>query len=145
MMRSNDNDYEFSLFPFMGVLAGVIGVLVLVISGLAIIGMSRSNVVVELLGNPKDRAPVCVECAKDVVIIHSEDGRTVIREFAKTSGDLRPLLDELSDYANTEFLVLLIRPDAIDTFTCVEQMVKEYGIEYGYDALLSNEKVKISS
>lgn len=145
MARSNSDDYEFSLFPFMGVLAGVIGTLVLVISGLAIIGMSQSTFTVSLEGNPQNRLPLCVECANDRVIIHDEDGRRVIQEFASDDSELLSLLEDMKDGRDSRYLVLLIRPDAIETFAQVERIVLEFDIEYGFDALLSEEKVRISS
>lgn len=143
MARTKTEEYEFSLFPFMGVLAGVIGVLVLVISGLAIIGMSQSVVAVELEGNTQDKKPVIVECCSNKVILHQEGETETIRDFTNNALQFEEFLADVERNLDTQHLVLLIRPDGIETFQVAEASVKARYLPYGFDVLLSEQKIKI--
>lgn len=131
-----------SLFPFLDCLSGVIGVLALIISVLAVSGLSASKQVFEFNGSEKKRIPVHIECRQDSLIIHPEN--LTIRTNSQM--DIRAWeqkLERLSRIRSTHYIIFLIRPEGIKTFEDACADAKNYGLNVGWTPINGSGEIEV--
>jgi hypothetical protein len=143
---------EPSLFPFLSVLAAVIGTLILVISGMSQLSIANPDQMVELgpFGTTK-KVPVYVECQKEQLLIYPENvgmpraAKPVsvpVREFLWDNSAWVRLLEGIRVQHDNKYVILLVRPDAIETFHKVYASVDRQLVDLGYDPIYETGKVK---
>ena len=136
----------FTLFPMLDILSNLVGVLILVITGTAIVAINQpSQTFTFSAPSSTEKAPRFVECRRDGVLIHPE--RTAV-PLARLNAWDSPYVQLLSWLSQGEgrryYLVLLVRPDGIDTFDAARKKALEVvGSEMGYEPVYQSGDVRV--
>lgn len=135
------------LFPFLSVLACVIGTLVLLVilvtSGL--LGSKRSiSLIAEAgAGHNASLRPRYVEVTGTGVTLHP-GGETVARaELGRANTALSRLLREVSANRDEEYIIVALRPSGYPHFDRVRDQVEGRGIKIGYEPIDEGWKLRI--
>jgi hypothetical protein len=193
MSRRHSSAPEPSLFPFLNVLAAVIGTLILVISGMSMLSIANPDQLVELeprgasqkkpVANPDENAersargtapkkpgvnsddrmvelgphgttektPVYVECQRDQLVIYTDDvgtadagepQRVPIEKFLWDDSPWVRLLEQIRVQQASKYIILLVRPDAIESFQKAYGSVDRKLVDVGFDPIYETGKVK---
>jgi len=99
--RRKKNENQVSLFPFLDVLSGVIGVLTLILIGMMLQSLQTAEQVIQIAdGEEEDKRPNYVECREDGVIVHpleteirfnvliEQEGQAPVIQQRQVSGEL---------------------------------------------------------
>ena len=128
---------QAELFPFLAVLACMIGTLVLVIiivtSG--VLGEKRSITLVARDTDARSTSirPHIVELRRDGVMLHSSKQLIPASELRKAGTPLRQLLQEVARNRDEEYIIVAIRPDGYAHFERLRDMIEGRGIKIGYE------------
>jgi hypothetical protein len=158
MARRRKDAATISLLPILSIQKCTMGIMVVLICAQNLVSLGEtSDQVMEIGGsaNP-EKVPVYVECQKDVVLIHSTGQEIPAADLKPFGPDMKPfdeikepdkptpfheLLKELSDKDSKKYLVLLIRPEGINTFRRCYILALMREVKVGKEALLSGGKV----
>ena len=148
MARRRTSDPELSLFPFLSVLAAVMGTLILIIAGNSQLALAnpKQRVDVEAVDVQK-KSPIYVECRDDGVRIYPDDptqgrGTFVERYDIGLSDSAWATLVRQLEYDDSRYLLLLVRPEGVGTFNEVRATVSGTNIDLGYEPLFGKGKVQ---
>jgi len=148
MARRRTSDPELTLFPFLSVLAAVMGTLILIIAGNSQLALAnpKQRVDVEAF-HPDKKSSVYVECRDDGVLIYPDDpndgrGSFVERYDIGLSDSAWATLVRRLEYDGTRYLLLLVRPEGVGTFKEVRATVSGTNIDLGYEPLFGKGKVQ---
>jgi hypothetical protein len=131
-----------TLFPFMDVLTGVIGVLILITCALAVIGLNQSTIVFDLTNLTKNGNPIFIECLDDRVIVYDDEMEEIaLGEDRKQA--LASLVQRLEPKRLRSRLVLAIRPSGVETFRELEGLVERSKFKFGYEPMPADQQIKI--
>jgi hypothetical protein len=135
------------LFPFLSVLACVIGTLILLVilvtSGL--LGSRRSITLVAQLSTGSSVAlrPHYIEVTGEGVVLHP-GGETV--PSSRLEGDDTPLAELLRNVSankGEEYIIVALRPSGYPNFSRVRDQVEGRGIQIGYEPIDEGWKLRI--
>jgi hypothetical protein len=148
MARRKRTDPEPTLFPFLSVLAAVMGTLILVIAGMTQIALAspRPRIEVEAF-SPEKKSPVYVECTREGLLIHPDDPtqgepeRVDRFDIGDADGAYRALLTRL-ERDPRRYLLLLVRPDGVGSFNAARTETGGRGIDVGYEPLFGTGTVR---
>jgi hypothetical protein len=140
---------QAELFPFLAVLACMIGTLILIIivvtSG--VLGSRRSITLVarDADGRSITLTPHYVEVRGDGVLLHP--GLEFVPADLVNRGDtaLRRLLRQVEANKGTEYVIVAVRPDGFELFDEVRDQVEGRGIQIGYEPVDADWKLRIRS
>lgn len=148
MARRKVRDPELTLFPFLSVLAAVMGTLILIIAGMSQIALANPKQQVEVQPfDPQKKNPVYVECNKNGVRIHGDrptKGRSVyvpIRDMSAGDSPWTALLQQL-EHRDDRYLMLLVRSEGVGSYNAVRASLTGTGIELGYEPLFGDGDVR---
>lgn len=148
MARRKPQDPEVSLFPFLSVLAAVMGTLILIIAGMSQIALAKPKQGVDIEAfKPGKKSPIFVECRKTGLLIHPDDpmqGKAVRVSRAQLNDPSSPwqALRTRLELDNTHYLMLLVRPDGVGTFNDARESVSGTTIEVGYEPLFGDGDIR---
>jgi hypothetical protein len=136
------------MFPFLSVLAAVMGTLVLIISGMSQVSLASPNQLIDPTPEEAtEKSPIYVECSVKGLLIYPDDVAErpknkpikpvfVPRKEVQSEGSAwSRLLERLQREHEQRYLILLVRPDAIGLFDKVYRMAQATEIDIGYDPL----------
>ena len=132
-----------SLFPFLDVLSGVVGILTLIIVTLAVFGLNHVKKVVYLPSNPNDVIPTYVECRKNHVIIHPNKTIVGTQSLLEPNSSWLNLLTATKNSEGRNCIELLIREDGVNTFEKVFDHARSKNVEIGYDVIVGNDEIEV--
>lgn len=148
--KSNkSNSIEIELFPFLSILACTIGTLILLIIALSTQVFS-SNREVKIIakteaGENLDKIPRYLECRGDGIIIYPQEEFVAKENLYSYNSAFIKLLDELRLNPEREYLIVAIRPDGIDSFQEIREIIETKGIDMGYEPIDKDVKLKLES
>lgn len=135
--RARRSGLAAELFPFLSVLACMIGTLVLVIIAVAtgVLGSRRSIVLVarDSHGRNLTLQPRYVEVRGDGVVLHPGQQFVPAEDVLRSGTPLRRLLEEVRQNRTREYVIVAVRPDGFALFDDVRTQVENRGIEIGYE------------
>ena len=138
---------ELELFPFLSVLVCTIGTLILLIVVVTaqISGNQRQITIVAKSENGQNQAktPRYIECQKDGILIYPEKEFVSKQEIDMPNSALEKLLAQVSDRREQEYLIVAVRPDGIDVFDKVRDMVEQKRIDIGYEPIDEGWQLKV--
>jgi hypothetical protein len=153
MARRKTEGPELSLFPFLSVLAAVMGTLILVISGMSQIALAspKQRVDVERF-DPGKKSPIYVECARTGLYVHPDDPTG----GAEGAGPVFVHRDRIADDPTsawhavktrlaidpTRYVMFLVRADGIATFTAAHDAAVATGADVAYEPLFGDGDVR---
>lgn len=125
------------LFPFLAVLACVLGALTLIVIGvttstlgetraISIVGRERGDRIVA-------KTPVVIEVTRGAVILHPEQRVVPTDRLLSADSPLRTLLDEVSRRRASTYIIAAVRPDGFATFATVRDAVERRGLDLGFE------------
>lgn len=148
MARRKVRDPELTLFPFLSVLAAVMGTLILIIAGMSQIALAKPKQRVEVQPfDPQKKNPVYVECNKSGLRIHGDRptaGRSVYvsKSDMNDGGSAWAALVQQLEHRDDRYIMLLVRPEGVGTFDAVRASLGGTGIELGYEPLFGDGDVR---
>ncbi len=147
---AGDKGTEVSLFPFLDILSGVIGTFALIIVGMAIISIEGTPQLVRTAGGTeRQRRPSFVEARQDGMLIHiiSEQGehRAVpvpLEQIKQPAGAWKERLQMLEQNPQQFYLLILVRPNGLESYERIRQVAARHRLKVGYDAIYEAGDVK---
>lgn len=144
MARRKASDPELTLFPFLSVLAAVMGTLILVIAGMSQIGLARPKLRIEVEAfDPGKKSPIYVECRREGIIIHPDDptqGEPVLvarGTLDRTDSAWHALRTRLQ-HDSSHYLMMLVRSEGVGTFGEARSTVRDANLDIGYEPLFGD-------
>jgi biopolymer transport protein ExbD len=136
---SKTNHAQIELFPFLSILACTIGTLILLIIVLTTQSLSKQEVVIvareEGQGVNKQKSPRYIECRSNGVILHPSEELIPIAQIQQANSPLQKLIAEVKANRDREYLIVALRPNAVDVFNQVRTMVEQEEIDIGYEPI----------
>jgi biopolymer transport protein ExbD len=133
------NHAQIELFPFLSVLACTIGTLILLIIILTTQSLGQQEVEIVAKEDEKGvnakKSPRYVECRSDGIILHPNEELIPMAQIQKSNSPLKKLIAEVKANRDREYLIVALRPNAIDVFNQVRTMVEQEEIDIGYEPI----------
>lgn len=130
---------ETELFPFLSVLACTIGTLIMMIVAISSqqIGAQQQVKIIARTeaGTNQTKVPRYIECRADGVVIYPNLEFIPIQSINQPGSPLSQLIAQMSLQRDREYLIVAVRPDGIEVFKQVRQLVEQQGIDIGYEPL----------
>ncbi|MEM8780023.1 MAG: hypothetical protein AAGF26_14350 [Cyanobacteria bacterium P01_G01_bin.49] len=144
------NNIEVELFPFLSILACTIGTLILLIMVLTTQLLKNEKEITiiaktETTGENQGKIPKYIECREDGVLLHPSQVFIPKSEINNYQSPLNQLIREVRKNKDKQYLIVALRPDGIDVFQKVRDIVEEQGIDIGYEPIDKNWKLKIEA
>ena len=142
---------EVELFPFLSVLACTIGTLILLIIVLTTQALEPQEAVVVAKVDPdgkganKAKTPLYIECRQDGFILHPSKEFAPRADLYDEQSRLRKTIANLKANKDEEYLIVILRPDGLEMFDKVRNLVQQEGIDIGYEPLEYGLELKIES
>jgi hypothetical protein len=139
-VRRKSSAPELTLFPFLSVLAMVIGTLIL-ISGMAQIALAKPKQRIEVDAfNPGKKSPIFVECRDNGLVIHADDPtvggqRRVQRADIGVAESEWDALWRRVQHDPNHYIQFLVRESGVGAFNDARATIAGMGVEYGYEPL----------
>lgn len=144
MARRRTQDPELSLFPFLSVLAAVMGTLVLIIAGMSKIALANPKQRIEIEAwDPARKKPVYVECFAGGLRVHGDlpGARAALvvppADIEGASGSWGEVLRGL-EHDPTRYLMFLVRAEGVPAFQAARLTVSGTAIDFGYEPLFGD-------
>lgn len=142
---------EVELFPFLSVLACTIGTLILLIVVLTTQALEPQEAVVvakideNSKGGNRNKSPIYIESRQDGFILHPSKEFAPRADLYDEQSPLRKTIADLKANKDKKYLILILRPDGLEMFDKVRQLVEQDGIDIGYEPLEYGLELKIES
>ncbi|MGK7873622.1 MAG: hypothetical protein AB4426_10030 [Xenococcaceae cyanobacterium] len=138
---------QIELFPFLSILACTIGTLILLIITITVQTFSNQREVTIVAKNEKGenqtKTPRYIECRQDGVIIYPSQEFVPKQDIDRRGSALTRLLSEVRTRREQEYLIVAIRPDGIQVFKQVRNLIEDQGIDIGYEPIDQGWRLKI--
>ena len=125
------------LFPFLSILACTIGTLILLIIVLTTQALNQQEVTIVARegeqGVNGKKSPRYIESRSNGVILYPGEIFVPRREIDEPNSPLKAMLTEMKQNRDHEYLIVTLRPDAIDVFNQVRRLVEKEEIDIGYE------------
>jgi hypothetical protein len=135
------------LFPFLSVLACIIGTLILLVITVSssALGSRRSVTLTarDQVGQNKGLTPHYVEVKADGVVLHPTLEFVPKQDLKKADAPLRRLLQRVAANAGKEYIIVAVRPDGFSLFDTVRSEVEGRRIRIGYEPVPAEWKLRI--
>ena len=142
---------EVELFPFLSVLACTIGTLILLIIVLTTQALEPQEAVVvakteeDGKGANKNKTPIYIESREDGFILHPDRKFAPRADLYDENSRLRKTIASLKANKDKQYLILILRPDGLEMFDKMRDLVAQEGIDIGYEPLEYGLELKIKS
>jgi len=142
---------EVELFPFLSVLACTIGTLILLIIVLTTQALEPQEAVIvaktdeDSKGSNKNKTPIYIEARENGFILHPSKDFAPRADLYDENSALRQTLTEIEANKDEQYLILILRPDGLEMFDKARELVREKGIDIGYEPLEYGLELKIES
>lgn len=142
---------EVELFPFLSVLACTIGTLILLIIVLTTQALEPQEAVVvakvdeNSRGANQNKTPLYIEARKDGFILHPSKEFAPRADLYDEQSPLRTTVANLKANKDEQYLILILRPDGLEMFDKIRELVEQDGIDIGYEPLEYGLELKIES
>lgn len=124
---------QVELFPFLSILACTIGTLILLIIVLTTQALSSQEVVIVAKddgdGSNVAKTPRYIECRSTGLILYPGEVSVPIPELDEPNSALRSFIEEVKANRDSEYIIMTLRPNAIDVFNRVRQIIEKENIE----------------
>lgn len=143
------NRAEIELFPFLSVLACTIGTLILLIIVMTTQALEPQEAVVvaktekEGKGANKNKTPIYIECRKDGFVLHPSKEFAPRADVYDEQSPLRKTITQLKANKNKQYLIVILRPDGLEMFDQLRNLVQTEGVDIGYEPLEFGLELKI--
>ena len=141
---------EVELFTFLSVLACTIGTLILLIIVLTTQALEPQEAVVvakvdESRGANKSKTPLYIESREDGFVLHPSKEFAPRADLYDEQSPLRKTIANLKANKDKQYLILILRPDGLEMFDKIRELVEQDGIDIGYEPLEYGLELKIEN
>ncbi|MEL6929417.1 MAG: hypothetical protein AAFO95_12375 [Cyanobacteria bacterium J06600_6] len=142
---------EVELFPFLSVLACTIGTLILLIIVLTTQALEPQEAVIvaktdeDSKGSNQNKTPIYIEAREKGFILHPSKEFAPRADLYDEESSLRQTIDEIETNKDQQYLILILRPDGLEMFDKARNLIREKGIDIGYEPLEYGLDLKIES
>lgn len=142
---------EVELFPFLSVLACTIGTLILLIIVLTTQALEPQEAVVvakvdeNSRGANQNKTPLYIEAREDGFVLHPSKEFAPRADLYDEQSPLRQTIANLKANKDEQYLILILRPDGLEMFDRVRELVEQDGIDIGYEPLEYGLELKIEN
>lgn len=142
---------EVELFPFLSILACTIGTLILLIIILTTQALDPQEALVvakidkDSRGSNKTKTPIYIECREDGFILHPGKKFAPRADIYQKGSPLLETIAKLEANKDEEYLIVILRPDGLELFSKLRELVDKKGIDIGYEPLEFGLELKIES
>ena len=142
---------EVELFPFLSVLACTIGTLILLIIVLTTQALEPQEAKVvakteeDSKGANQKKTPLYIECREDGFVLHPSKKFAPRADIYDQKSPLRKMIAELKTQKEEKYLIVILRPDGLEMFNKIRELVSKEGIDIGYEPLEFGLDLKIES
>lgn len=142
---------EIELFPFLSVLACTIGTLILLIIVLTTQALEPQEAIVvakteeDSKGANKNKTPIYIECREDGFVLHPSKEFAPRADLYDEKSPLRKLVSTLKSQKEEKYLIVILRPDGLEMFNKIRELVTKEEIDIGYEPLEFGLELKIES
>lgn len=145
--RFRKNKTEVELFPFLSVLACTIGSLILLIIVVSTQTLD-SNPEVTIIaktesGKNQGKQPRYIECTKDGLVIYPSKTFIPKQNIQKENPQLSKFISEVKKNSNKEYVIMAIRPQGIEVFQEIRDLLENEKIDIGYEPIEEGWTLKI--
>jgi hypothetical protein len=138
---------EIELFPFLSVLACTIGTLILLII-VASTQILSSQPEVTIVARNEDgqneaKTPFYIECRENGIVIHPGEVFVPQPAIAQPNSALGQLLNRVSARRDREYLIVAVRPDGLEVFREVRDLIEQRDIDIGYEPIDKGWQLKL--
>ena len=130
---------DVELFPFLSILACTIGTLILLIIVLTTQALNKQEVTIvaktEEKGVNKNKTPRYIECRDDGVILHPSKTFVPRADIQDANSPIQKLIAEIKANKDRQYLIIALRPDGIEMFNKIRNLVEGEGIDIGYEPI----------
>ena len=140
------NQTEVELFPFLSILACTIGTLILLIIVLTTQALNQQEVTIVAKtenGENQSKAPRYIECRDDGVVLYPSEEFVPEEKLDDPNSALQKLIAQVKANKEKEYLIVALRPNGIDIFESIRNLVEGEGIDIGYEPVDSTWKLTI--
>ena len=134
---------QVSLFSFLDILGGTIGILTLIIA-VFLIQMGQGNQIVQMVSDGsayQDRVASYIICNGQGRVDVHDDG--IAQSVDMNSGLVQNLLMSIRN-SKDRYLILGVRPDGFDDFEALRARAEAMGIPVGYEPLDNGWRIRAS-
>lgn len=134
-LKRNQSVPPVSLFSFLDILAGTIGILILIIA-VFFLQLKEGRQIVQLIADAST-----VQNSVPSYIICNGDGKVEMHDQGESSSmsisDLRVagLIERIRKSNGSQYLIIGVRPDGFNEFEALRQKAEAAGIKIGYEPL----------
>ena len=96
-------------------------------------------------GINKNKTPLYIEARKDGFILHPGKEFAPRADLYDEKSLLRTTIANLKANADKQYLIIILRPDGLEMFDKVRELVEQEGIDIGYEPLEYGLELKIES
>ena len=142
---------EVELFPFLSVLACTIGTLILLIIVLTTQALEPQEAVVvakvdeDSQGANRNKTPLYIEAREDGFVLHPSKEPAPRADLYDEQSPLRQTIANLKANKDKQYLILILRPDGLEMFDRIRELVEQDGIDIGYEPLEYGLELKIEN
>lgn len=142
---------EVELFPFLSVLACTIGTLILLIIVLTTQALEPQEAVVvakvdeNARGANRNKTPLYIEAREDGFVLHPSKEFAPRADLYDEQSPLRKTVANLKANKDEQYLILILRPDGLEMFEKIRELVEQDGIDIGYEPLEYGLELKIEN
>ena len=143
---SAKNHIEVELFPFLSILACTIGTLILLIIVLTTQALEQQEVTIIAKteqGENQSKAPRYIECRQNGVVLYPSEEFVPQEQLDDPNSALQKLIAQVKANKDKEYLIVALRPNGIDIFERIRNLVEDEGIDIGYEPVDSTWKLTI--
>ena len=147
--RIKSSKVELELFPFLSVLACTIGSLILLIIVVTTQSLSTNPEVTIVArsenGANQGKQPRYIECREDGVVIYPSQEFVATADLDKQNTALSKLIAEVKANQDQEYVIIAIRPQGIEVFQQVRNLIEQENIDIGYEPIEEDWILKIEA
>jgi hypothetical protein len=138
---------EIELFPFLSVLACTIGSLILLIIVISTQTLSSDREITIIAkteeGKNAQKIPRYIECREDGVVIYPSQEFIPKDKLNRQNSKLLQLISEVKNKSQKEYVIVAVRPQGIEIFKQVRELIERENIDIGYEPIEEDWKLKI--
>ncbi len=143
----SSNKVELELFPFLSVLACTIGSLILLIIVVSTQTLD-SNPEVTIVAKTENginqgKQPRYIECKADGVVIYPSQEFIPADQLEGRNSPLATFINEVKANRDQEYVIVALRPDGIEVFQKVRDLIEQEKIDIGYEPIEEGWTLKI--
>lgn len=144
--RRSIKNADVDIGMFSDILTNVLGVLffLTLLVALEVAHQQKVTIVAKSeYGENSKKSPRYIECRSDGVVLYPSQQFITQAKINSPNSELNKLIEEVKQSGDREYIIVAVRPDGIDLFNQVRELVEKEKISIGYEPIDSGWKLNI--